>query len=240
MAALAGMAFLAHGDYPQPRAVRGQHSQGRAVPAGQRPQLRADHQPGRGGEQVDAQPRLRAAVPGQRLRHGDRRQGPRPDQEGRHRRDRPDGPRPERGRGVDLHPRRRRRGVGHRHADAGAAGGPERRLQRAQGDGRQRRPLPGEVPDERGRHRVQPRQRRRGPAADQRRRRRHAVQRRRVRLQAGRRLPGVRRPVLRPVQGAVEQGDGATSSTCTCTPPRRSTRPATSTGTATFRPPATN
>ena len=37
---------------------------------------------------------------------------------------------------------------------------------------------------------------------------RHAVQRRRVRQQAGRRLPGVRRPVLRPVQGAVEQGDG--------------------------------
>ena len=141
MASLAGMAFLAHGDTPSRGPYAANVRKVELYLLGNCPQQRPDHL-GRQEEQSRSRctatasrccswPASTAWRPTPRLRDQIKKAVA--------------GaigltcPRPERRRRLDLHSRRGRRGVGHRHADAGAAGGPERRLQRAQGDGGQRR-----------------------------------------------------------------------------------------------------
>ena len=76
-----------------------------------------------------------------------------------------DEPGPERGRRLDLYPRRRRRGLGHRHPGAGPACGPQRRFPRPPRRDRGGDQVPGEVPDARGRNPVLAALRRRPAAA---------------------------------------------------------------------------
>ncbi len=156
---------------------------------------------------VDVLPRFLAAVPRLRLRHGQRRPHARAAAKSDRRRDRPDLSRPEPTGRLDLHPRHRRRGLRHGHADAGAALAP-----RTLGSRSPRAPSAAAVhylemcKTADGRHPLLVQLRARITPAHLRRGHRHALQRRGVRLAAGQRLPQVRH---RPVQGPgqpVEQG----------------------------------